>query len=52
MDFYLEVTKNELLLREIIGDRDKMYKYGSQIIRNLLNDLMVLDKAELVVQDI
>jgi hypothetical protein len=52
MGICLETTKNELLLRELIGDRKQMHKMGSKIISLLLRALLTMDKADLIVGDI
>jgi hypothetical protein len=49
MDFFLEVSKNETLLREIIGDRNLMLNKGSFIINHLLAAIIEFEKADLVV---
>jgi hypothetical protein len=49
MDFFLEVSKNEILLREIIGDRNLMLKKGSYIINHLLAAILELERTDLVV---
>jgi hypothetical protein len=43
MGICLETTKNEVLLREIIGDRKHMQKMGSKIISLLLRALVKMD---------
>jgi hypothetical protein len=51
-DVYLELSKNKILLRHVIGDREAMVQSGPKIIVQLLLALRELQRENLVVQNI
>jgi hypothetical protein len=52
MTVHLQLTKQPIMLRSVIGDRQFMVKWASKITIELLRGLMHLEEKRLVLQSI